>query len=295
MADTDAVGVIVARFQVPQLHAGHRFLVTEVSEHHRDVLILLGVARSVPTDRNPLSYEMREAMVRTTFPDRHFTFAPLHGHPADYATRSKHIDEIVATLFPGRDAVLYGSRGSFRDKYSGAFRTAEIETIYLGSGTRVRNEITPIDSSDFRSGVIYSIVHFGPVARPAVDIAITRQGLSDVLLVRKNDEGGWRFPGGFFDPDCDDCYEDAAERVLRKELPGISVDPLHILGSKRMDDWRYRGTRMKIMTLFFRGTYRDGVERPGRGIDEAKWSPLADLHHLLVGDHQSLGAMLRAA
>ena len=45
-----AVGVIVARFQVPELHVGHQYLVGYVCERHQDVCIILGVAKASSTN-----------------------------------------------------------------------------------------------------------------------------------------------------------------------------------------------------------------------------------------------------
>jgi nicotinamide mononucleotide adenylyltransferase len=130
LTDTKTVGVIVARFQLPDLHAGHRHLIGYVCERHKDVVIILGVARGMLTNLNPLPFEMRAQMVRSAFPERRLTILPLRSRRDSYAERSEHIDTLIAKEFPGRPVVIYGSRDSVVQKYAGSFPTVEVPTIF---------------------------------------------------------------------------------------------------------------------------------------------------------------------
>ena len=64
----DTVGVIVARFQVPELHAGHRYLIETVLRQHKDVLIFLGTTAAQLTRNNPLSADVRRLMLQNQYP-----------------------------------------------------------------------------------------------------------------------------------------------------------------------------------------------------------------------------------
>ena len=246
----DAVGVIVARFQVPELHKGHRYLVSEVLGKHRDVLVVIGVARGKPTNRNPLSFAMREAMVRSAFPERNLTIVPLVSSPTSFANRSAGIDALIAKHFPERSAVLYGSRDSVTSSYTGRFPSVEVRTIFGGSASEIRERVDVIDSTDFRDGVIYAVRSFGSIALPAVDVAIIQPETKQILLVGKNEDGErLRFPGVFFNPEIDKSYEAAGMRAIAKELPMITCSVPRIVGSAVVDDWRYRRSNTQIVTV----------------------------------------------
>ena len=58
-----SLGVIVGRFQVPELHEGHHKLIAHVLSQHPQILILLGVTPVLGSKRNPLDYITRERMI----------------------------------------------------------------------------------------------------------------------------------------------------------------------------------------------------------------------------------------
>ena len=62
------VGVLVGRFQVPNLHPGHIELIQSVCEAHSKVLIFLGLAPTKATRNNPLDFESRKHMILEKFP-----------------------------------------------------------------------------------------------------------------------------------------------------------------------------------------------------------------------------------
>ena len=64
-----SVGVIIGRFQVDELHDGHLQLLKYVSEHHPQVLILLGCRHSPATKTYPLDFRLRQQMIEQLAPE----------------------------------------------------------------------------------------------------------------------------------------------------------------------------------------------------------------------------------
>jgi hypothetical protein len=97
----ESVGVIVGRFQCPDLTAGHRDLIDFALEQgHNQVLIALGCAATPCTKNNPLHFSARVAMIRENYPS--FMFMPIHDHPSDKAW-SDMLDTSISNFFPYND------------------------------------------------------------------------------------------------------------------------------------------------------------------------------------------------
>lgn len=62
------LGILVGRFQV--LHAGHESMIEKALELCDRVAVFIGSSQESGTNKNPFSYEEREAMLRTVFSDR---------------------------------------------------------------------------------------------------------------------------------------------------------------------------------------------------------------------------------
>jgi bifunctional NMN adenylyltransferase/nudix hydrolase len=282
--------VVVGRFQVPKLHLGHRFLIEFAASRHDRLLIVLGVAGSFPTPRNPLSFEMREAMIKKEYP--HALIVPLPDCPSDEAW-SKALDELierVATL----PATLYGSRKSFFSAYSGKFPQEVVPSFNLYAGSKDRERIAKHSgrSEAFRRGVIYTQASRHPIVYPTVDTAILSSDGTQVLLAAKEIDGAKRrFVGGFVDTS-DLSLEQAAKREVIEETSSIEVDDFRYVGSARVRDWRYLGTGDEIMTTLFRATYVFGAPRAQDDIISLEWIPLREMMDLLVDEHKPLGEML---
>jgi bifunctional NMN adenylyltransferase/nudix hydrolase len=291
----EAVGVIVARFQVPKLHAGHRYTIDFVRERHQDVLIILGVAPAL-TDRNPLSFEMRKGMLEAAYPDHRLTIVGSDSLPSSYEERSRRIDDLIRQSFPGRKAVVYGARDSFLETYCGAFPKYMVQTVYSGSATDVRKAIVPINSADFRAGAIYAAMNRKPFSHPAIDVVIIGDGPKGkriILVGKRDEEDKLRFPGVFFNPDLDQSYEDAAQRCIAKEVPRVRTSEPRIIASRKIDDWRYHKTKEGVITLFLSAKHLGGEPVPGQGVDTVRWVELNNIESVLIGSHLPLVALLK--
>lgn len=128
------VGVIVGRFQVPELHAGHRYLIDTVMNQCDEVLLVLGQAQTI-SERNPFSKEARWRMLKTAYPK--VRLAEIDDQLSDEKW-SRKLDRIISDLFPKASASLYGSRDSFLLVYSGRFPTVYIPPLPAPSGTDIR-------------------------------------------------------------------------------------------------------------------------------------------------------------
>ena len=291
MNTTQSVGVIVGRFQVPELHAGHRHLIEEVAKRFDVVLIVLGYSGAFGNDKDPLSLEERERMIRAAYPD--VWVRQAEDQPSN-ARWSETLDSIVTQVFPNAKVMMCGSRDSFLSVYSGKFATLEVSDIPMLSGSQVRESVgerTP-HSSEFLSGIIYREMKRMPIVYQTVDIAVLRDDGAKVLLgSKKKDCGKLRFVGGFVDAS-DSSLELAAKRELGEEAPGIEADDLHYVASTQVMDHRYRGTKDCIMTTFFASTYIFGHTAAGDDLDALEWVPIEAMLGKLVPSHTALGVAL---
>ena len=243
------VGVIVGRFQVPELHEAHLEVIQSVIERHSKVIIFLGLSPCKTTYNNPLDFEARKQLILQKFPDVNVLY--IKDESSDEVWSRKLDSQIYDLIGANQTAILYGSRDSFIQYYSGKFKTVELEATRIVSGTELRKEASNKvkASPDFRAGVIWAVNNQFPSCYPTVDVAIIDPSTFRVLLGRKPSEKLYRFIGGFASPQSN-SYEDDAKREAQEET-GLGVDNLVYVGSCLIDDWRYRKEIHKIKTMFF--------------------------------------------
>jgi bifunctional NMN adenylyltransferase/nudix hydrolase len=275
-------GVIIARFQSPYLHEGHKSLIESVRARHNKIIIVLGISPVLGSRRNPLDFPTREKMIKKEYPD--LVVLPLSDHPQD-AKWSQNLDSLLSNTFVGQSFILYGSRDSFIGYYAGRYEVVELaESVKLNS-TAIREQISDkvMDSESFRMGVIYGCFNTYTKVYPTVDIAVFRNNRTALLLGKKDIDKKWRFPGGFTDP-TDDSYEAAAARELHEECGPIEVGPMKYEGSFKMNDWRYRREEDKIITTFFSTDFISGTPVGSDDLAEVKWFTLAEVATLFQNE-----------
>lgn len=267
------VGVIVGRFQVPELHEAHIDLINSVLERHSKTIIVLGLSPLPVTKQNPLDFQARLQMLTERFPT--LVVIPLNDQPSDELW-SKRLDQsIEALVSPGQTVALYGSRDSFIRHYHGRYDTvALLQESYI-SGTETRKQVAAgatVSSVDFRRGVVWASTGRFPVCYPTVDVAVLDQECKRVLLARKPGRALYQFIGGFADPSSPSFEADARREVSEEAHIEITY-PVYI-GSFPIDDWRYRGEVDQIKTSFFGAKLLYGQPRADDDIEEVRWFDL---------------------
>ncbi len=298
MEKSNKIGVIIARFQVPDLHEGHLYFINEVYKRHHRVLFLLGVAPIKLSENNPLNFETRKLMLEKELHSYEYwrsvseTILPLYDMKKSDEQWSDQVDKIIQDeFFVNKDgAILYGSRDSFIPHYHGMFKTQEIEMKVDVSGRDLREEATKIilPSSDFRKGIIYATSDKFPLIYSCVDVAILNDKEDQILLGRKmtDPEDEWRFIGGFMDFDDDNDF--AAARREAYEETRVEIEPYELICSVKVNDWRYRSEKnSKIMTRLIKARHISGVPKAGDDISEVAWFDINGRINL-VEEHRHL-------
>ena len=143
LKDKRAIGVIIARMQVPYLTESHKATIQTVFDRHVRVVIFLGVSTSeTDYEKNPFPFDFRKDMIKQTFPDNDFNIIPLPDSKNDNAAWVKQLDVFTsAFLSVDETAVLYGGRDSFIPWYkndNGIFDCVELAPNDYDSGTDLR-------------------------------------------------------------------------------------------------------------------------------------------------------------
>lgn len=297
--DYKTTGIIVARFQVAELHIEHKALIEKVRQYHKKVFLFLGTS-SVKTDKNPLDYPTRVKMILNEYPD--IICLPIADVESDQLWVS-NLETMIKSVESTKKVILYGGRDSFIDYYKnngGKFGTVELCSTFDISGTEKREAISNEvkDSSDFRQGIIYSMMAKFPTVYPTVDIIITRyKGTNDMeyLVGKKHTEiqysDKWRFIGGFIENSHGGKPIDSAIGEVKEEA-GIDItsNMLNYIGQYFIDDWRYRGTKDSIMTTLY---HVDITDHPctidaGDDIAELAWISQKDIPTVIRRVHKNL-------
>ena len=274
---TSDVGVIVGRFQVNELHDGHKALIDSVANENERVIIFLGLSPLKTTRNNPLDFRARKQMINEIYPDIDILY--IKDCVSDKIW-SKELDNQISNLVgPESKVALYGSRDAFISHYSGKYSTVELVQETYISGTSIRNAIAhkTSPSKDFRAGVIWATKNQYSNPKLTIDVAIFDNSKQHLVLGRKPNEDLYQFIGGFVDPN--ETAEMCAVREVQEET-GLTVGGLRDLiplGTHVIDDWRYRGESENILTSFYWTTYKFGRPEPNDDICEVKLFKLIKL------------------
>lgn len=271
--------VIVARFQTPYLHEGHKNLLDTIFGVHKKIVIVLGVSPLKGGKRNPFDYHVRERMIKSMYPNA--IVLPLRDHPVD-AVWSENLDKLLNETFHGERMVLYGSRDSFIPYYSGTNEVVELAESSNHNATQIREELSEqvLDSVDFRTGILYAFNAQYPKIYATVDVAVLRNEKKEVLLGKKSTNNKWRMIGGFVDPE-DDSYDMAARRELTEECGPIEVGAMQYELSAKIDDWRYRNETDKIISTLFTCEYVYGEPKAQDDIADVAWFTWEEVQKLI--------------
>lgn len=288
------IGVIIGRFQIHELHTEHIKMIDEVLKRHDKVILFLGVSPTLSTQRNSLDFLSRKVMFEETYANSISAILPLNDKKSDDVW-SKQVDTKIREVFSLGSVVLYGSKDSFIPHYKGRFDVIELVPEVMVSATDIRKEVSKKveRSKEFRAGVIYACYNQFPIVHPVIDVAITNDDETQVLLGRKKDEIEFRFIGGFADV-TDENLEQTVRREAGEET-GLEIGGITYVASAKVKDWRYRSdSDRSIMTSFFKAKKISGHEQGADDIAEVKWFTILDLTEKdLVPEHHALLMLLQ--
>lgn len=285
------VGGVIGRFQTPVLHDGHRAVLDAANQHNK-MLVLLGVHAVPGSYRHELDFETREHMIREAYPNA--VVLPVYDCPS-VDEWNKKLETMLHRLYPFNKVTIYHGRDSFAPLYTGSAALKDIGEVGSLNATGLREAVCEQvkSTAGFRSGVFYGLANAFPRLDPCVDIAITRtMTLEDkttglfVLLGKKTDGRGWRFPGGFIDI-TDENAEVAAVREAQEET-GLEVSEGKYICSKQINDWR-NTAKATIMTFFYHFDYKFGAAKAADDLVDVKWHLLRDIDkETMVPEHAKL-------
>lgn len=290
------IGVVIGRFQVPELTEAHKALLVEVVKESDQTIVLVGQSPGPLNCNNPLPFSIRHDILSTFF---YLANKPVYILPLKdkryHDVWAKDVDNIIDSLRGPKDQItLYGGRDSCVEIYKnngGKYETKKMPSQLNISGTNTRNVIiNSIPSKDDANGIIYALGNIPPRIYHAVDIAVIKGPC--LLLARKDGEKNWRLPGGFVDIK-DKNFEQAARRELYEETELTIEGRLTQIWQGNNNDWRTNDCEDVVtMTTLFVADYSFGIPNARDDIVEAKWFTIEEMP-AIVDEHLPLIEALR--
>jgi bifunctional NMN adenylyltransferase/nudix hydrolase len=238
------LGVIIGRFQVPELHNGHKSLIDHAYVNSDKVVIFVGAAPFILTKRNPLPPEAAAQVVREYIKKSHkknmavLALPDIKGSDEEWSAR---LDVMLSSLGYNCEVTLYTDRDGFNPHYKGKYPVVVTDMQLKSRGTDVRANLEPqYDNKDWREGLIWGIENQYPIARVAVDVLMFHNepnNHDNILVVKKAGEDKWRFPGGMVDP-TDTSLEHTVRREVMEECPVSWMGDPEYIFSTAVGDWR---------------------------------------------------------
>lgn len=295
------LGILIGRFQVPEMHEGHRFLVREMLEQCDQVLILFGSANRTRSVKNPFTYQERKAAALKLFPT--IGTAPLN----DYLYNdSQWMADVTATIEQAREqisrdfetpvtVVLYGHHKDGNDylRWFPQYEYVNINSDIDVSGTEVRNSYSHMLPQSVQQDMQYFAQEretFKSYPYPdSLNICCgdaVVECLGHILLIRRKftpGAGNWALPGGH--KHTDETFLECAVRELYEET-NLRIPKPVLLGSiksSRLFDSPRRSSGIPKLTLAVHMVVKpnvDGSLPRANGSDDASetsWVPVADV------------------
>jgi 8-oxo-dGTP pyrophosphatase MutT (NUDIX family) len=283
------IGVIVGRFQVPELHAGHMHLIQEALNENDALLVLLGISRSLNSE-NILDVGLRRAVVanaltKTHAPGKVYWVGEILDESSDLDW-SRKLDEHLYQSYRGHTFTLYGGENGFTTRYKGRNPTKIVKNLAGDfSGTKIRANIYTENrkKEGFAAGVIHGAQLFN-APKMAVDFAVFHGFSGKVLMGKKYGETLWRLPGGMVD--FNESLETAAKRELWEECSIADIEPTYV-GSFVVGDSRWPENERPLTALFY-GKHSWATPTAGDDLVIVNWVDHFD--HRISPTHQPLVA-----
>lgn len=291
------LGVVIARFQTPALTDAHQYLLRQVATRAERVLVLLGVAPVPLLKRNPLEPALRIRMVQDwwtgEFPNKELLVFPLYDCFGDDEWAAR-VDQAISSVNINGGAVVFCGPDGAGPMYQAAGGKYPVEILDSAGGhaSKVRYELTPRFTEDFRAGVIYATERRFVNPFPVID-AVIRDG-DNILLAhkkidRREDGREWRLVGGFVDI-ADGSLEAAVRREVREET-GLEISEPMYVGSAQVNDWRFRNGPEGILTSVFSVERLWGSPKANDDIDDLRWFPKEAVPKVIHPTHEHLIAL----
>lgn len=285
MSDTE-VGVLIARFQTHKLVEAHLNILNSLRSKYAKVLVLLTTPAIKATIENPLDYPSRAEMIRTSFPD--VLIQPLADTSSD-GQWSWKIDVAIREAFGALVKVsIHASSDAAVPFYIGTHKILplppKIQQSIAGVKASLKNDSALMGTPAWRAGMVHSSTARFDLSYQRVDVVpyrIEKGNLEILLLSREENEGLFSIGGSVLTKDL--SLEEASKRELWDQV-GVRGLPKYV-GSTRVNDWRFRFERDKVLSSVFVVGYI-----PQQGLSSlkgvtAKWFSLSVVSDgLLVAD-----------
>lgn len=287
------IGILIGRFQVPEPHEGHRFLINRILERCDDLIILVGSANRARSIKNPFTFMERSSAILNSFPDKEqrIWVVPLNDYlyndsqwMADVAATIQYTVNQIPKMDNNVQLTLFGhyKEGNNYLKWFPQMKYENIDSDIELSGTEVRrmtlSKLPQCVQDDYayfdKEAAKFVMYPYPETLNFNCGDAIV-ECLGHILLIERGaapGAGTWALPGGhknrnetFFDCAIRELYEETNLRVPEKVVRGSVL-------STRLFDSPVRSNGIPRNTLAVHIRVQpdtDGTLPRARGADDA--------------------------